>query len=484
MVNRTGIVSYGGYVPRYRLSSETLASAWGDRLPPGGRAVANADEDSLTLAAEAALDSLLMRENRDSDFRPTIDLVVFASTTSPYLEKQASTVIAQVCDLRREVRTHDITNSMRAGTQAIQTALDAVEAGSARQALVTAADMRNAAPRSAGEAGFGDGSAALVLGEDRVIAEIVSSFSLADEITDSWRRPGDSFARLWEERFVQTKGYLSVVPEAIKASLSKARLSPKDIARIVGNGPDARSIALAAKSAGLNPATVADHLFDTVGNTGAAMPLMVLARALETAQPGERILLFSYGGGADVLIFEVTPEIGNYRDGKKRGVGYYLGCSAPLKSYEQFIRFRELIVTEAPRRDLPVASAVQTWRDRDIIYGLYGTQCTACGAFQYPPQRICYKCQVLDQNEPVRFANRKSTLFTYTRDFLNADIDPPSVMSVINFEGGGRMYCMMTDRDPDKVAIGMPLEMTFRRIFEASGFRNYYWKCRPVVSSA
>ena len=479
-----GIVSYGGYVPRYRLSSEILAAAWGDRLPPGCRAVANADEDSLTLAAEAALDSLLMRENRDGAYRPTIDLVVFASTTSPYLEKQASTVIALVCDLRREVRTHDITNSMRAGTQAIQTALDSVEAGSAREALVTAADMRNTAPRSAGEAGFGDGSAALVLGKERVVAEIVSSFSLADEITDSWRRTGDSFARSWEERFSQTKGYLSVVPEAIRAALTKARLSPKEIARIAGNGPDPRSIALAAKSAGLDPATVADHLLNTVGNTGTAMPIMVLANALETAQPGEKILLFSYGGGADVLVFEVTSEISNYREGKERGVGYYIGRSSPLKSYEQFIRFRELIVTEAARRDLPVASAVQTWRDRDTIYGLYGMQCRACGTLQYPPQRICYRCQVLDQNEPVRFANRKSTLFTYTRDYLNADIDPPSVMSVINFEGGGRMYCMMTDRDPDKVAIGMPLEMTFRRIFDASGFRNYYWKCRPIVSSA
>ncbi len=475
-----GIVSYGGYIPRYRLSSEVISAAWGERMPPGCRAVGNADEDSLTLAAEAALDALLMREGMDIQFLPTIDALLFASTTSPYLEKQASTLLALVCDLRRDVRTQDIGNSLRAGTLAIQTGLDAVSAGSARQVLVTAADMRNAPPRSAGETGFGDGAAAVILGKDKVLAELLCSFSLADEITDSWRGAGDPFARSWEERFAQTKGYLSVVPEAISATLSKARISPKGISRVVGNGPDSRNLASAVKASGLDPARVEDHLFNIAGNTGTAMPLLVLSRTLETASPNDKILLFSYGNGADVLLFEVTPEITRYREAKMCGVSRYLARSAPLKSYEKFIKFRELIPTEQARRDPPTASAVQIWRDRDTIFRLYGMRCKSCGARQFPPQRVCYKCQAFDQGEPVRFANRRAALFTYTLDYLNADTDPPTVMSVINFEGGGRMYCMMTDRDPENVAIGMPLEMTFRRIYEASGFRNYFWKCRPV----
>jgi hydroxymethylglutaryl-CoA synthase len=475
-----GIVSHGGYVPRYRLSSEMIAAAWGERAAQGCRAVANADEDSLTLATEAALDALLMREAGDGHFRATVDALIFASTTSPYLEKQTSATIAWSCDLRRDMRTHDIANSLRAGTQAVLTGLDSIAAGSARQVLVTSADLRNSPPKSAGETSSGDGAGALLLGKEKIIAELVSAYSMADEITDSWRGSTDPFARTWEERFAQTKGYLSVVPDAIRAALARAKISPKEIDRVVGNGPDGRALASAAKAAGLDPAKVVDHLFGSVGNTGTSMPLLVLSHTLESASPGERILLFCYGNGADVLLFEVTPEIDRYRRAKSRGVSYYMARSAPMKSYEQFMKFRNLISTEGARRDPPSASAVQTWRDRDTIYRLYGMKCKACGTLQYPPQRLCYKCRAIDQGEPVRFSDKKSTLFTFTLDYLNADIDPPSVMSVINFEGGGRMYCMMTDRDPEKVAIGMPLEMTFRKIYEAGGFKNYYWKCRPV----
>jgi hydroxymethylglutaryl-CoA synthase len=475
-----GIVSHGAYVPRYRLSSEIIAAAWGERAAPGCRAVANADEDSLTLATEAALDALLMREGGDAHFGATVDALIFASTTSPYLEKQASATIAWSCDLRRDMRTHDIANSLRAGTQAVLTGLDSIAADSARQVLVTSADLRNSAPKSAGETSLGDGAGALILGKEKVIAELVSAYSMADEITDSWRGSTDPFARSWEERFAQTKGYLSVVPEAVRAALAQAKISPQGIDRVVGNGPDRRTLASAAKAAGLDPAKVVDHLFGSVGNTGTSMPLLVLSHTLESASPGEKILLFSYGNGADVLLFEVTPEIDRYRRAKSRGVSYYMARSAPMKSYEQFMKFRNLISTEGARRDPPSASAVQMWRDRDTIYRLYGMKCKACGTLQYPPQRVCYKCRATDQGEPVRFSDKKSTLFTFTLDYLNADIDPPSVMSVINFEGGGRMYCMMTDRDPEKVAIGMPLEMTFRKIYEAGGFKNYYWKCRPV----
>jgi uncharacterized OB-fold protein len=80
----------------------------------------------------------------------------------------------------------------------------------------------------------------------------------------------------------------------------------------------------------------------------------------------------------------------------------------------------------------------------------------------------------------VKLANKQATLFTFTLDYLNADPDPPTVMSVVDFEGGGRAYLQMTDRNPAEVKIDQPLEMTFRRLYVAEGFVNYYWKCRPV----
>jgi len=178
---------------------------------------------------------------------------------------------------------------------------------------------------------------------------------------------------------------------------------------------------------------------------------------------------------------EVTGEIENARSVEgRRGVKGHLASKAKLDSYERYAKFRELIDTEAARRQAPSASAPQIWRRRDEIYRLHGYRCLNCGKVQYPRQEICISCQTRDSFESVRLADKHANLFTFTVDFLNADPDPPSVMTVIDFEGGGRGYLMMTDRNPADVRIDQTVEMTFRRMYEAEGFTNYYWKCRPL----
>src|SRR5215471_16164956 len=151
----TGITAFGAYIPFYRLTHKEIAKAWGGRAGDGERAVANVDEDSITMAVEAVRDLLSTDQGRG------VDGLMFASTTSPYSEKQASTMIATAADLRHDVRTADYTNSPRAATTAIRAALDAVTAGSASSVIVTAADTRLAQPKSANERGFGDAASAV-----------------------------------------------------------------------------------------------------------------------------------------------------------------------------------------------------------------------------------------------------------------------------------------------------------------------------------
>src|SRR5207249_598111 len=130
MAERTiGLSGVGGYVPRYRLSGRTLAQVWGGGAS-GERAVANYDEDALTMATEAALDAMAGRESS------RIDACFFASTSAPYVEKSNATLLATVVDLPIPILTADITGSLRSGTTALRLALDAVAAGSAREALV------------------------------------------------------------------------------------------------------------------------------------------------------------------------------------------------------------------------------------------------------------------------------------------------------------------------------------------------------------
>ena len=139
-----GIVSYGAYIPKWRMSRELLR-----RGLKGEKAVAGRDEDPVTMAVSAVLDCLNGLE------RESIDGLFFASTTAPYREKQIATIVAAAADLRRDIFTADFANSLRAGTAALRAAVDAVKAGSAKKVMVVAADSRLGAPGSDLEADLG-----------------------------------------------------------------------------------------------------------------------------------------------------------------------------------------------------------------------------------------------------------------------------------------------------------------------------------------
>src|SRR5438445_10093760 len=212
-----GITSYGAYIPMLRMP---LAVIGGGK--PGGpeKAVANWDEDALTMAVAAAIGCL---EGID---RSTVDGVFFASTSYAFKEKQGAAIVAKALDLRRDVVTADVGDSLRAGTTALRAALDAVKAGSAARVLVVAGDTRMAAPRSALEANLGDGAAAFLVGTEDVALTVTAAHAVADEIIDVWRTEGDPFVHAWEDRFVVDHGYRASVREVVRGLLARTGLGP------------------------------------------------------------------------------------------------------------------------------------------------------------------------------------------------------------------------------------------------------------------
>lgn len=362
-----GITSFGAYIPFYRLAHKEIARAWGGRAGEGERAVANVDEDSITMAVEAVRDLLGKGDGSE------IDSLMFATTTSPYAEKQASALIATAADLRNDVRTADYTSSLRSATTATLAALDSVKAGSVSNVIITAADTRLAPPKSANERMFGDAASAIAVGRDKVIAELIAGHSTVDEMTDVWRADDDRFVSGWEERFSITQGYQRVVRQTVSELFERNAIGPSEISKAIFYAPDPGTLAGTAKSLGLKAEQIPDHLFSTVGNTGTAMPLLVLSSVLENAHAGEKLLVVGYGSGCDALMFEVTDEIDNAKTkAGRRGVNGHLASKANLDSYERYAKFRELINTEAARRQSPSASAPQIWRRRDDIYRLHG----------------------------------------------------------------------------------------------------------------
>lgn len=471
-----GIVAYGAYIPKYRLSRDLIARAWGLSSMGGEKAVASFDEDTVTMAVEAAFDCLGSVDPKQADG------LYFASTTPPYKEKQSASLIATVLDLQKDILTSDFCDSLRAGTSALKAGMDAIESKSAKQILVTAADCRLGAAESAFEQTLGDGAAAFLLGDSDVVAEVIGSYSVSDEFTDYWRTNQDTFIKSWEDRFANIYGYMNSVQGTISGILKKYKLAPGDFSKLVLYAPNPRQQTDVARRLGFDVKKLSDLLFNTVGNTGTALAPMMLVAALEQANPGDRILLVSYGDGAQAFILEVTPNIGKVRD--RRGIKGYLASKAMLPSYEKYVQFRNLMVTEEARVFPSPSSVPLFWRDKKSFLSFYGSKCKRCSLIQHPVQRICYRCQSKDEYEEVRLT-RTGSIFTYAEDYL-ADVPVlPQISASIDLDDGARVFLRLTETEPQNPAdppqkIGMPVEMTFRKLHERSGFHNYYWKARPV----
>jgi hydroxymethylglutaryl-CoA synthase len=174
-----GIESYGAYVPMWRVKRALIANEAGRGSMGGERAVASWDEDSLTMAVEAGADCLSGCNPRG------IDGIYFATVSSPFKQKQASSLIASALDLRKDVDTCDLASSTRAATAAVKAAYNSVQCGSSRKVLVIAADCRKARPRSEFEQIYGDGAAALLIGKDEVIAQIEGFATQTNPIPES-----------------------------------------------------------------------------------------------------------------------------------------------------------------------------------------------------------------------------------------------------------------------------------------------------------
>ncbi len=466
-----GITSYGAYIPLLRLPREIVGKAWGRRGGLGERSVANADEDSLTMAVEAGLNCI---EGFD---REQIDGLLFASTSSPYKEKQGASLIAAVADLKKNIITGDYAHTLRAGTNAFRSALSSVKSGDANNILVTVADNRIPYPKSSFEQGFGDGAAALMLGESDVAVEIEDSYSVSDELTDVWRLEDDRFVQSWEDRWVLMHGVSANTINAVSAIMEKNNLKPGDINRAILYAPDPRTHQGMMRRLGFDSEQIQDPLLNNVGNVGAAHSVLMLVAALEDAQSGDRFIWSSYGDGADAFVLRVTDNIKKLQN--RRGVKQHVESKRTLDSYEKYLTYRELIDKPEQAGFRGGSSATAMWRTRNWVLSLHGSKCKQCGLITFPIQRVCYQCMAKDEYDEIRLYDKHATLFTYSLDNLAGGSDPPLVQACLDFEGGGRMYCVMTDVDPSTVEIDMPLEMTFRMIHKGAGFNNYFWKCRP-----
>ena len=480
-MTQAGLQSFGAYVPRLRLEREAIAAAtgWASGLrggkPKGRRSYCAWDEDSVTMAVEAARDCLVGHD------RATVAELVFASTTAPFADRCNAGIVAEALDLREAMHTADVAGHQRAGVAALLDALRAATAGR-EPALIVAADRRVARAGSEQESRYGHGAAAvLVSAGHELVAECVGVASLRADFVDHYRAADDDYDYAYEERWVRDAGYLALVPRAIRTALEAAGVATGDVTHCVVQGPR-RFAQAVATAAGLRDQTVQDDLHGECGDTGVAHPLLALGATIERAERGALVLVAGFGQGCDVVLLRSTGR----PVARGRGASGALADGVANSEYVRFLANCGLLDVDwgmrAERDNRTAQSAL--WRHHRDVTAFVGGRCTACGTVQYPRSRACVNpaCRAFDTQEPEPLAEKNGRVKTYTEDWLAVTRSPPHVYGNVEIEGGGNAFIEFADTRPGELAVGAPVRFVFRvKDFDTvRGFRRYFWKAVPA----
>ena len=466
-----GILSAAGYVPYRRLARADITAFMGTGGGKGTRSVASHDQDTTTLGVEAARLALRSAPGANPDS------LWFATAQPAYLDKTNAAALSAALRLPGHVGAYDFGGALRSG---IGSLLAALRGGGTT--LVVAADVRDGLPTSGDEAAGGDAGAAVLVGDGPgVLAELVATAAATDEFTDRWRAPGERVSKLWEERFGENR-YLALGHDALVRALGTAGLEVGAIGRLVVTGMHGRAVSGLTKKLGLAEGVAVDDLTSSVGQSGTAHPLLVLASALEsmagTAVPGTAVVVLHLADGADAMVLRTTDALAGWRPA--RPVGGQVADGAPI-TYAKFLSWRGQIQPEPPRRPEPArVSSTAAHRSEEWKFGFVGSKDRSSGAVHLPPSRVSMEGGAVDDMEPVPMADAVGTVVTCTIDRLAYSPSPPIVFAIVDFDGGGRYPVELTDTDAEEIRAGSRVEMTFRRLFSADGIHDYFWKARPV----
>ncbi len=318
---------------------------------------------------------------------------------------------------------------------------------------------------------------------DDGIARHLADHSVSADFVDRFRETGREFDYVWETRWIREEGFGRIVPGAVSGLLAKSGLAGADIDHFVlpcamRGVPEA-----VARACGIRPGAVRDGLAGTVGEAGAAHPILMLAHVLEDAAPGERILVAAFGSGCEAVLFERTDAPARR---PRLGVSGWLARRRPEPNYVRFLTLTGLLdVERGMRAELDLKQPLTAlWRERRTVLGLVGGRCTVTGTVQYPRTRMSVggNDRSVDTQEDHRLADVPARILTFTADSLSYTPDPPLHYGMIDFDGGGRMNAEFCDVEPEDVEVGRPMRMMFRikSFDEVRGFRRYFWKAAPA----
>ena len=342
-----GIVGYGAYIPRYRIKVEEIAGVWGADAPSykkglmlREKAVPGPDQDTITIAVEAAKNAL----KRSGIDPKKIGAIYVGSESHPYAVKPSGTAVAEVLGAVNDCHCADLEFACKAGSEGMFLAYGLVKSGEVEYALGIGADTSQGAPGDALEYSAAAGGAAFIMGNSDVVATLDCQFSYMSDTPDFWRREYMHYPR-HGGRFTGDMAYFKHVRGGVEGVLKKAGAKPQDFKYIVFHQPNGKFPVKMAKDLGFNDEQVKTGLLvPTLGNTYSGASLLGLSAILDEAKPGDKILMCSFGSGAgsDGFIFTATDLLPSVQ-GKAKKTRDYLDKNPVYLTYGQYTKFRRKI---------------------------------------------------------------------------------------------------------------------------------------------
>ena len=315
---KTNIWGYGISIPYHRLAPKAINQVWGnvpapvvDGLGVLARGVVNSDEDTLTLALEAATRALDMSGLE----RDQVGALILGTQTSPYLTRPGAALLVEGLGIPKQTFAADLQFSSKSGTSALLAAVGYVQAGMAKAAIAIGADTLSphVSPGDSAEYTAGSGAAAVVVAGPGGLASVQASASYTSDLPDWFRLDGERYIRTGGAAMTNTDvGMRKHTLGAWQALQTQADLEPTSFEYLVSQQTDPKKSFDVAKTLGFAKEQVmAGMVVDNLGDCGAASPLLGLAQVLDQAKAGEKIALVAYGAGAgsDALILETTQKI-------------------------------------------------------------------------------------------------------------------------------------------------------------------------------
>ena len=337
-----GIVSYGAYVPLYRIKIEEIAEAHGrdsdfikKELFIEEKSVPAIDEDSLTMGIDASLNALKSADLGDKK----IGAVYCGSESPVYAVKPNASMIGEILGFNKNYTSADIEFACKAGTAAMQMVFGLVESKFIDYGIAVGSDTAQSSPDDILEYAASSGAASFIIGnkEEEIIAELEEMHSISSDTPDFWRRNLQRHPR-HAGRFTGEPAYFSHVIECTQSLMKKTNITVSDIDHVAFHTPNGKFPLRAGKILGFSEKQMENNLIVTkIGNTYSAASMLVLSSILDRAKPGERILVTSFGSGAgsDSFLFKVTQNIKKLKRAKT--TQHYIDNKESV-SYSRYIK--------------------------------------------------------------------------------------------------------------------------------------------------